>query len=268
MKNELTLLLVDDEQNITKSIKRACRQRDYQVFVASSGAEALEILSKESIQVILSDQMMPEMTGAELFEQVTELYPDSVRILLTGHTALEGITRAVNQGAVFKIMFKPWEDDELLHTLDEAFRFYHINEQNKQLTKELKLLNRELEVKVEEKTHCLRLHVEQLRLAHKLFDHMPSAAIGISDELLIVDANQAAIKMFMPQPLIAKKAIDVLPDTLMGLIQTCLTEGCESDCIEQHQHLVVQDVSYKFVCRIVRISETQQAILLFGSPLL
>ncbi len=268
MSDKLNLLLVDDEQNITRSIKRACRQRNYNVFIANSGAEALEILKKEGINVILSDQMMPGMTGSELFEKVAVNYPQVVRILLTGHTALEGITKAVNKGAVFKIMFKPWEDEELLNTIDEAFNFYNINEKNKQLAQELQVLNKELEAKVEEKTRYLQLHVEQLKLAHKLFDYVPDVAIGLSDELLIVDANRAAVKLFMPQPLVGRNAQDVFPESLTLFIESLREENCEAAILEKQQQLTMNDLSYNFFCRIVQLSETQKAILLFGSRVL
>ena len=182
MTQEKRILLVDDEPNITRSIKRICRGKGYDIYVAESAAEALELIPKEGIQVILSDQLMPEMTGSELFEKIQIEFPSVIRILLTGYTAIEGLTSAVNEGAVFRILFKPWEDENLLHTIDDAFDYYFIRDKNKQLTEELKLLNANLETKVAEKTHELSLHIKRLQLSQTLFELLPSFSIGISDD--------------------------------------------------------------------------------------
>ena len=171
------MLLVDDEPNITRSIKRICRGKGYEIFIAESASEALEIIAKEGIQIVLSDQLMPNMTGSELFEKIQVEFPSVIRILLTGYTAIEGLTLAVNKGAVFKILFKPWDDDVLLQTIDDAFDYFFIRDHNKQLTKELKLLNASLESKVAEKTRDLSLHIKRLQLSQKLFELLPSFSI-------------------------------------------------------------------------------------------
>lgn len=116
-----TLLLVDDEANVLASLNRALRREGYRILSATSAREALEILATQQIGVILSDQRMPGMTGTEFLSRVKIMYPQVVRIVLSGHTDVSTITDAVNRGAVYKFLTKPWEDTVLRDTLREAF---------------------------------------------------------------------------------------------------------------------------------------------------
>ncbi len=117
-----TLLMVDDEPGILAALSRVLRREGYRILTAASGREALELLSVQPVQVILSDQRMPGMSGTELFDVVRRLYPDTVRILLTGYADLAAVTDAVNRGEVFKFFLKPWDDAQLREQLREAFR--------------------------------------------------------------------------------------------------------------------------------------------------
>jgi len=116
-----SLLLVDDEPNVLASLKRALRREGYRILFATSASEAMQILATNKIGVILSDQRMPGMTGTEFLSRVKVMYPNVVRIVLSGHTDVSTITDAVNRGAVYKFLTKPWEDATLRETLREAF---------------------------------------------------------------------------------------------------------------------------------------------------
>jgi diguanylate cyclase len=117
-----TLLLVDDEAGIRNALQRTLRRCGYRILQAASGPEALELLALHSVQVIISDQRMPEMSGAEFLDIVRQLYPDTVRIILSGYTDLQVVTDGVNRGAVYRFFTKPWNDEELRHEVREAFR--------------------------------------------------------------------------------------------------------------------------------------------------
>lgn len=121
---EKSLLLVDDEQNILRSLRRLLRSDGYTIHTASSGKEGLEILKEHSVCVILSDMCMPEMSGAEFLAKVKEQYPETIRLMLSGYTDLTSVTDAINQGAIFKFLTKPWEDDEIKQSISEAFTQY------------------------------------------------------------------------------------------------------------------------------------------------
>ena len=117
-----TLLVVDDEPHILTSISRLLRREGFQILTAQSPAEAFEHLAKHSVQVVLSDQRMPDMSGTEFFARVRQLYPDTIRIVLTGYTDLDSVTGAINRGAIYKFLTKPWDDDQLREQIREAFR--------------------------------------------------------------------------------------------------------------------------------------------------
>ncbi len=119
---ERALLIVDDEDNILTSLKRTLRQEDYKVFTANNGYDALRILGKETIQVILCDQRMPNMTGSIFLSLVKKIYPDTVRIILSGYTDFSALADAVNHGEISKFITKPWDDQEIKGHIDDAFR--------------------------------------------------------------------------------------------------------------------------------------------------
>ena len=125
--NRPTLLVVDDEIGITNALKRTLRREGYRVLTAGSALEGLELLAKHEVQVILSDQRMPQMNGTEFLSRVRELYPDTIRIVLSGYTDLETITEAINRGAIYKFLTKPWDDDLLREQLREAFRHQELS---------------------------------------------------------------------------------------------------------------------------------------------
>jgi len=122
-----TLLVVDDEIGITNALKRTLRREGYRVLTAGSALEGLELLATHEVQVILSDQRMPQMNGSEFLSRVRELYPDTIRIVLSGYTDLETITDAINRGAIYKFLTKPWDDDLLREQLREAFRHQELS---------------------------------------------------------------------------------------------------------------------------------------------
>ncbi|HEX5394315.1 MAG TPA: EAL domain-containing protein [Rhodocyclaceae bacterium] len=116
-----SLLLVDDEPNILNALKRLLRRENCKIYTASSGTEALEILALHPVQVVISDQRMPEMSGIELLSKIKTLYPDTVRIILSGYSELGTVTDAINQGAVWKYLSKPWDDELLKDEVRQAF---------------------------------------------------------------------------------------------------------------------------------------------------
>jgi len=117
-----TLLIVDDEPSILSAMNRLFRHEHFQVLTATRSAEAFDLLAQHPVQVIISDQRMPGMTGTEFFARVRQLYPETLRIILSGYTELEAVMDAVNRGAVYKFLTKPWEDDQLREQVREAFR--------------------------------------------------------------------------------------------------------------------------------------------------
>ncbi len=155
---ERTLLLVDDEENITSAMLRLLRVDGYKILCANSGRAGLELLTQHEVGVIVSDQRMPEMTGVEFFIQVKALYPKTIRMMLSGYADLDAVTDAINRGSVYKFLNKPWDDASLSASVQEAFRRYELVQEDERLAlgiqiakEELARLNLELTVLMEKK---------------------------------------------------------------------------------------------------------------------
>ena len=116
------LLLVDDEENILRALTRVFRREGYRILTASSVEQAFSLLASHRVQVILSDQRMPDCSGTEFLGRVKELYPDTIRMILSGYTDLSTVTEAINRGAIYRFLTKPWDDEELRSHIREAFR--------------------------------------------------------------------------------------------------------------------------------------------------
>ena len=119
-----TVLIVDDEINILKSMRRMFKQAGYEVFTAESGLEGLALLADESIQVILSDFRMPVMNGGEFLAQVKINRPDVVSLILSGYADFDSVLAVMNQGSAFKFLTKPWDNKVLLQEIANAFVHY------------------------------------------------------------------------------------------------------------------------------------------------
>ena len=158
---EYNLLIIDDEVEITKSIVRQFRNK-YKVFSATSAKEGLAIMEKEHIQVILADQRMPEMTGADFFNIIKVKYPYALKLLLTGYSDIEAVIGAINEGQVFRYITKPWVPDELEEIIKEAFEKYELITNRRVLMSRLKDANQRLEDKVKIRTAELEIINQRL----------------------------------------------------------------------------------------------------------
>ena len=138
------ILFVDDEPNVLKAMRRIFRQENYTVLTAGSGQEALHLLRQEPVQVVISDHRMPAMTGAELLREIKALYPATIRIMLTGYADINAVMGAVNDGAVYKFITKPWNDDDLRLTVSLALEQYDLRQENRQLKKQSAVQKKEI----------------------------------------------------------------------------------------------------------------------------
>src|SRR4051812_11215686 len=138
------VLYVDDEMNNLNSFKAAFR-RDFEIYTASSAKEGRKILDAYEIGVIITDQRMPGMTGIEFLESILPVYPDTIRILLTGFSDINAVMDAINRGQVYKYLVKPWQNDELKMYIENALEIYNLRKENKELARKLQLANIELE---------------------------------------------------------------------------------------------------------------------------
>jgi diguanylate cyclase (GGDEF)-like protein/PAS domain S-box-containing protein len=122
--NVQTLLVVDDDVNVLAALHRLFKRDNYRVLTAASPAEGFELLAEHSVQVILCDQRMPVMSGTEFLSKVKEMYPDTIRIILSGYTEVGTVLESINRGAIYRFYTKPWDDNELRDNVRLAFRHY------------------------------------------------------------------------------------------------------------------------------------------------
>lgn len=168
------ILLVDDEPSILSSLKRLLRPCKYRILTAEGGATGLNILAQETVNLIISDMRMPGMTGAQFLAQAKTLYPDTVRILLTGYSEVSATVSAINEGGIHHYLPKPWDDQDLLLTVKRALEQQQLKLENERFAKlvqsqnqELSNFNRTLEKQVASRTEEIRQTVMFLESAHK-----------------------------------------------------------------------------------------------------
>ena len=179
------LLLVDDEPGVLQALKRLFF-RMYDVSLANSGQEALDILATEKFDIIISDMRMPGMSGAELLKECFETYPEMVRVLLTGYSDLDSAIKAVNEGNIYRYISKPWDNDQLRDMVAEVLESRELKSANIRLSAhiveqnyELARLNRELQVKYQKSSEAVGEAEEKLQEAYQTLRHEFDAMIHI-----------------------------------------------------------------------------------------
>lgn len=138
--NRHNLLIVDDEKDILRTLTLTFEE-DYEVFTARSGIEALGVLERQDIALIIADQRMPEMTGVELLQKAITIKPQAIRIILTGYTDTEALIQAINKGHIYQYITKPWDRQELKILIRRALDSYDLCIENQRLLKELQAAN-------------------------------------------------------------------------------------------------------------------------------
>ncbi|WPN99405.1 HD domain-containing phosphohydrolase [Pseudomonas sp. MUP55] len=160
------VLLVDDEESILNSLRRLLRSQPYEVVLATSGAQALEIMATRPIDLVMSDARMPGMDGATLLAEVHRLYPTTSRILLTGYADLTTIIKAINDGQIHRYISKPWNDEELQLVLQQTLEHQRLERLTLEQNDQLKALNATLEKRVTARTAELQQTADMLDLAY------------------------------------------------------------------------------------------------------
>lgn len=186
-----TVLCVDDEPGVLRSLQRLCRKEDYRLITAQSGEEGLQVLKSESAKLVISDQRMPSMTGTQFLRQVREHYPDTVRCILSGYAELHAILDAINEGEVYRFMTKPWDDAELKQSIRECLNLYDSQAEERNRLAELEHRTRDLEDQDADKQQLLLMTTAMLDSARDVLRHLPVPCFVVSDKNLVVFTNRA-----------------------------------------------------------------------------
>ncbi|MEI6139385.1 MAG: response regulator [Mariniphaga sp.] len=179
------LLIIDDEVQITQSLQRLFR-RKYNVFIANNGKDAYDILLKTDINVIISDQRMPEMTGVQFFTKIKDEFPDAIRLILTAYTDVEEIISAINEGNIFRYIKKPWNPLEIESIVNEAFDKHRLITENNQLIQKLIVAKEKAEEGDKLKTEFLN------NISHEIRTPL-NAISGFSE--IVANLNERSVKL-------------------------------------------------------------------------
>ena len=224
---DFAILAVDDEKPILSSLRRTLRKEPYKVYTANSGAEGLEVLAENDIQMVISDQRMPQMCGTEFLAKVKELYPETVRVVLSGYAEADVIVESINRGEVYRFIGKPWDDDNLKTIINQGLAHYKLVVKNRELKEqtqhqlvELERLNNLLANSVEERT-------QSLQFSQEVLEHLPLIVLGISQEEELVMTNDTAKKQVESlQGMMPGTDIEeILPAEAVQAIRNCLVSS-------------------------------------------
>jgi response regulator RpfG family c-di-GMP phosphodiesterase len=156
--SQLRILLVDDEIQVLKALGRTFRKEGYEIFTASDGPGALEILDQAEIDLVIADQMMPGMNGIELLKRVKSRYPWILRMILTGYPETSIARKAYREAGTYRVLAKPWDPDHLRKLVRYAHRYLELQAQCEVLQDSLKRSETELQDLLEDCPELDQVH--------------------------------------------------------------------------------------------------------------
>jgi len=217
MNTDVRILLVDDEQFVLNALQRFFRRSGYDgVMTCTSGHEGLELLEKSGpFQLIISDYRMPGMNGVEFLSAVRSRWPETIRIVLSGFADISAIIAATNEGNIYKFISKPWDEEFLLQSVQEALALYAANQQKNRQLQQLEAALDNLDM-----LHGADLTNQSIVLTtyHTLLDQMPIGLIGIDRADEIVSMNECARQMLgLSVAPLGEPAAMVLPGIYDGI---------------------------------------------------
>jgi FixJ family two-component response regulator len=214
MSNQSTVLFVDDEDFILKTIRKYLSNESFGLLFATSGEDALEILNHTAVSVVVSDFRMPGMTGSELLRIVSDRWPETTRIILSGYADISSVISAINEGDIYKFINKPWQGDELREVIHSAITRYHEQARIQRLTdiaiaqtQVLQNLRLDSEQSLSNRNTELETAVESLLVYREIFASLPSPVFVFYGNTLS-DMNQAAITLIGG----GAASLDTIPD--------------------------------------------------------
>jgi signal transduction histidine kinase len=184
------LLIVDDEVDVLESLRHQFH-RKYHVLTASSGLEAIEILENREVDLILTDQRMPGMSGDVFLQRARALKPDAIRMLFTGYADIQGVIRAVNEGQIFRYILKPWDSFELEAIIRQGADQYELLAERRRLLAELQFANEELMHANEELAQAGQVKTAFIEVASHEFNTPITLVLGLTDLLRLSNPNRS-----------------------------------------------------------------------------
>ena len=231
--DKATILFVDDETRVLKSIKRGLISEPYDCLFAISGMKALEIMASRPVQVIITDMRMPEMNGLELLREVRRLYPETIRMVLSGYAQTNTVLAAVNEGYVYRYITKPWRlDEDLKVGIEDALKIYRLNREQRLAVDKLEQENRRLLGRIEQENQA----VEKTR---EIAEH-------------IYRQKTSTLKLAF------EKSRFVVNSIYSDASNLCMAGGLSQDALELTEH--IREICRGFmdeVSRVTRLAEME-----------
>ena len=266
MEENIRILCVDDEKNVLNAIKRLFLDNDYEILTALSGEEGLKILRGITpIQIVLSDFRMPGMNGVEFLKEVCKLWPDTVRIVISGYEDIASVIAAINEGRIYKFIPKPWNEDDLRITLSNAIDRYYLHKKNKQLTDELQRKNLELQKFNEDLERLIQKRTAELAFQNRtlvsfqnILYSLPVAVVGLDLNGMIIQCNKKGVDLLGKngKNIMGKNREDLLPKEINTFIERVTKERTFS------QHYPIGNLDVKVKGLLMKHADEQEGIVL------
>lgn len=174
----IDILILDDEASILKALKRLLMRKGAKVHTFEDPHEALSFLKNQSVQVVISDMRMPIMTGAQFLKEVKEIQPMATRIVLSGFSERESLLKAINEGHIWRFLSKPWDNDDLFQTIQNAHELYQSKAEREALIHELEERKQELEAWNENLEKCVAQRTKELKVRSDFLENIVNCDQG------------------------------------------------------------------------------------------
>ncbi|MBV1873333.1 MAG: response regulator [Gammaproteobacteria bacterium] len=248
-KQQKTLLCVDDESSILKSLVRLFRGENFRVLTANSSHAAFELLKKETVQLVMVDQRMPDMSGTQFLLQVKNKHPEIVRVILSGYSEASAMLEAINRGEVYRFLCKPWENDELKTTIRQCFEHHALVDDNRKLLTQLQQRNETLKILNERLQAMVELRTKTLEINQNVIEHLPVPLLGVSTDGLVVVVN--ALVMERVRNIVLGESIEgVFSLTTYRQIQHHLSSSAHESCTDTPDTAVTTAYCNKTQCQL------------------
>ena len=222
--SDRTVLCVDDELHVLKSLQRLLRREDYKLITAKGGENGLKVLESEPVHLVMSDQRMPGMSGVEFLKKVKESYPGTVRVVLSGYADVAVMVESINDGEIYRFLPKPWNDEELKTAIRQCLEHYDILQQNSVLSDKIQKQNEELRKLNEGLEEMVQARTRSLQVSQDILEKLPISVLGISSEGMVVLANSHARESYDALRAVSpgSRAADLVPTAIADAISNCL----------------------------------------------
>lgn len=188
------ILLIDDEQNVLNALRRLLRKEPYNLFSTNEIKEAFNILESQNIQLVISDERMPVMSGTTFLQTVKERWPETIRVILSGYADVAVIVESINKGSIFRFLPKPWDDEEMKSNIRQCLNQYDLLQQREELLQQVQdqnisllKLNSNLEKMVSSRT-------KSLAFAQEILEKFPIPVMGVDAISMLTLKNDAVDK--------------------------------------------------------------------------